>query len=104
MPNPRLDRYDSAMLDDEDGQSEISFSERRAAEMAMNQRDRAAGIHRDDRDLVYDKSDDESDIPRHKRRAAEKAIEGVEEDMEMIESIENLEDTKGHSIKEWVKK
>lgn len=90
------------MLDDEDNFSEMSFSERRAAEGEMNRRDRAAGLHRDDRDLMYDKSDDESDISRSKRRAAEKAIEGAEEDTEMIESIENLEDTKGHSIKEWV--
>lgn len=102
MANPRLDRYDPAMLDDEDNYSDISDSERRAAEAEMNRRDRADGKHRDDRDLMYDKSDDESDIPRHKRRAAEKAIEGTEEDTELIESIENLEDTKGHSIKEWV--
>lgn len=102
MPNPRLDNYDPEMLDDEDNFSELSFSERRAADMEMNRRDRAAGIHRDDRDLMYDKSDEENDIPRSKRRAAEKAIEGTEEDTEMIESIENLEDTKGHSIKEWV--
>lgn len=102
LPNQRLDRYDPQMLDDEDAYSDISDSERRAAELEMNQRDRAAGIHRDERDLIYDKSDDESDIPRHKRRAAEKAIEGVEEEMEITESIENLEDTKGHSIKEWV--
>lgn len=51
--------------------------------------------------LLYDKSDDEDDSSRHKRRAAEKAIEGTE-DMEMLESIEKLEDTKGHSIKEWL--
>jgi DNA replication licensing factor MCM2 len=99
MENHRLD---PEMLDDEDRYSDISDSERRAAETEMNRRDRTAGIHRDERDLAYDKSDDESDIPRSKRRAAEKAIEGVEEDTEMIESIENLEDTKGHTIKEWV--
>ena len=103
LPNPRLDRFDPEMLDDEDGYSDISDSERRAAETEMNRRDRAAGIHRDDRDLIYDKSDDDDDIPRSKRRAAEKAIEGeMEDETEMIESIENLEDTKGHSIKEWV--
>lgn len=104
LPNPRLDRYDPALLDDEEYFSDISDSERRAAEIEMNRRDRAAGIHRDDRDLLYEKSDDEDDYHRSKRRAAEKAIEGgtVEDDLEMIESIENLEDTKGHSIKEWV--
>lgn len=91
------------MLDDEDNFSDISDSDRRAAESEMNRRDRAAGIHRDERDLVYDKSDDDDDIPRAKRRAAEKAIEGeLDDETEMIESIENLEDTKGHSVKEWV--
>lgn len=68
----------------------------------MRRRDRAAGIHRDDRELFYEKSDEEDDIPRAKRRAAEKAAGMEVEDTEMIESIENLEDTKGHSIKEWV--
>lgn len=40
--------------------------------------------------------------PRQKRRRAEKAAVGEIEDEEMIESIENLEDTKGYAIKEWV--
>lgn len=103
MPNPHLDRYDPEMLDDEDNYSDISDSDRVAAEQEMNRRDRAAGIHRDDRNLMYDKSDDEDDVPRAKRRAAEKAIAGeVEDETEMIESIENLEDTKGHTVKEWV--
>ena len=38
-----------------------------------------------------------------KRRLAERAADGVEEeDEDMIESIENLEDMKGHSVREWV--
>ncbi|XP_055541347.1 DNA replication licensing factor Mcm2 [Wyeomyia smithii] len=98
---PKLDRYDIDQLDQED-YSDISQTDRAAAEAEMRRRDRAAGIHRDDRELFYDKSDDEDDIPRAKRRAAEKAAAGEVEDAEMIESIENLEDTKGHSIKEWV--
>lgn len=101
---PELDRYDQAILD-EDDYSDIEIEGRAAAENEMQRRDRAAGIHRDDRDLVYDQSDDEDEIPRAKRRAAEKAAEGGETDLddaEMIESIENLEDTKGHSTKEWV--
>lgn len=98
---PELDRYNDAILDEE-VYSDISMSDRRAAEDEMIQRDRAQGIHRDDRDLIYDQSDDDDDIPRQKRRAAEKAAEGTVEDTEMIESIENLEDTKGHSTKEWV--
>ncbi|EDS36437.1 DNA replication licensing factor Mcm2 [Culex quinquefasciatus] len=99
---PELDQYDIANLDQED-YNDISQTDRAAAEAEMRRRDRAAGIHRDKRDLFYEKSDDEDDVPRAKRRAAEKAAQGGEvEDAEMIESIENLEDTKGHSIKEWV--
>ncbi|XP_055694827.1 DNA replication licensing factor Mcm2 [Lutzomyia longipalpis] len=102
-PIPELDRYEGADLDDEDAYSVISAADRRAAEEEMRRRDRALGIVRDDRDLLYDRSDDEDDIPRAKRRAAEKAAMGGElEDEEMVESIENLEDTKGHSTKEWV--
>lgn len=99
---PELDRYDPDLVDDSD-YSDISMSERMAAEGEMRRRDRAKGIHRDDRDLFYEKSDEEDDVPRAKRRAAEKsAAETETEDQEMVESIENLEDTKGHSTKEWV--
>ncbi|KRT79946.1 hypothetical protein AMK59_6727, partial [Oryctes borbonicus] len=52
-------------------------------------------------ELFYDKSDEEEE-PQHKRRRAEKAIVGDTQDADMIESIENLEDTKGFTIKEWV--
>lgn len=41
-------------------------------------------------------------MPRLKRRAAEKALDTETDDAEVIESIENLEDTKGYSTKEWV--
>lgn len=102
-PMPELDRYDPDMLDEED-YDELSQGERQAAEAEMRRRDRAQGIHRDDRDLVFDDDDEDDDAgPRGKRRAGEKAAIGeVEEDTEMVESIENLEDTKGHSTKEWV--
>lgn len=99
-PMPELDRYDPDVLDDED-YSEMSQGERAAAEAAMHKRDRAAGIIRDDRYLLYDESDEE-EMQARKRRIAEKAAIGEIEDTEMIESIENLEDTKGHSVKEWV--
>ncbi|KAK9307897.1 hypothetical protein QLX08_001953 [Tetragonisca angustula] len=99
-PMPALDRYDPDVVDDEE-YSEMSQGERVAAETAMLKRDRAAGIIRDDRYLLYDESDEEETQAR-KRRMAEKAAVGEIEDVEMIESIENLEDTKGHSIKEWV--
>lgn len=47
-----LDRYDPDLVDDDD-YSELSHNERAAAEAAMRKRDRAAGIARDDRDLLY---------------------------------------------------
>lgn len=47
-----LDRYDPNQLDDEE-YSEMSQGERAAAEVEMRERDRAAGIVRDDRDLLY---------------------------------------------------
>jgi len=47
-----LDRYDPNLLDDEE-YSEMSQGERLAAETEMRKRDRAAGIIRDDRDLLY---------------------------------------------------
>lgn len=99
-PMPALDRYDMDVVDDED-YSELSQGERVAAEATMRKRDRAAGIIRDDRYLLYDESD-EDEVQARKRRMAEKAATGQLEDAEMIESIENLEDTKGHSVKEWV--
>ncbi|XP_076239028.1 DNA replication licensing factor Mcm2 [Calliopsis andreniformis] len=97
---PALDRYDPDVVDDE-VYSEMSQGERAAAEAAMRKRDRAAGIIRDDRYLLYDESDEE-EVHARKRRMAEKAATGELADVEMIESIENLEDTKGYSIKEWV--
>lgn len=49
---PELDRYDPNVVDDEQ-YSEMSQGERAAAETAMQIRDRAAGIVRDDRYLLY---------------------------------------------------
>lgn len=98
---PHLDRYDDRNLDLEEYEA-MSIEDRMAAEEALRRRDRELGIiRRDDRELFYDESDDEAD-PRRKRKRAEKAAAGETEDEEMIESIENLEDTKGHTIKEWV--
>ncbi|KAL1488417.1 hypothetical protein ABEB36_014890 [Hypothenemus hampei] len=97
---PHLDRYDERLLD-EDDYDPMSVEDRLAAEAELRQRDRDMGIlRRDDRELFYDREDDED--PRHKRRRAEKAALGDIDDQEMIESIENLEDTKGYTIKDWV--
>ncbi|XP_063381825.1 DNA replication licensing factor Mcm2 [Cydia fagiglandana] len=103
-PMPGLDRYDAADLDD-DNYDPMSIEDRRAAEQELRRRDREEGRRRDDQGLLYDESDEEDgDAPRAKRRrAAEKAATGAEEQVEEgIESIENLEDTKGYTTKEWV--
>lgn len=98
---PALDTYDAGNLDNEEYDI-MSEGDRRAAEEELRRRDREMGIiRRDERELFYDKSDEEEE-PQQKRRRAEKAIAGETTDVDMIESIENLEDTKGFSIKEWV--
>ncbi|XP_068206069.1 DNA replication licensing factor mcm2 [Palaemon carinicauda] len=101
---PELDVYDRDNLDDSE-YSMMSDGERLAAESLMRKRDRDEGraTGRMRRGLLYDESDDEEDRPTRKRRLAERAAEGdVQDDEEMIESIENLEDMKGHSVREWV--
>lgn len=107
-PMPHLDHYDPAMLDD-DADYDLDVEDRLAAEAEMRRRDREQGIlRRDDRELFYDASDDEDVDPQRqkRRRLAEKAaaadgkLEEMEEDA--IESIENLENTKGYSVKDWV--
>ncbi|XP_074644668.1 DNA replication licensing factor mcm2-like isoform X2 [Tubulanus polymorphus] len=99
-----LDTYDQDGLDDEDYDA-LSDAGRRDAEAEMRQRDRALGLAsgRMRRGLMYEDSDEEDEaIPSRRRRIAERAAEGDVEEEEMIESIENLEDMKGHSICEWV--
>ncbi|KAL1449000.1 hypothetical protein WDU94_000244 [Cyamophila willieti] len=103
-PMPALDRYDRDALDDSD-YSVISADARADAERELRRRDReqAMGGRRGDADLLYDESDDEDgSAPRRKRRVAERAAEGDLPDEEMIESIEDLEETRGYSIREWV--
>nr|XP_022920606.1 DNA replication licensing factor Mcm2-like [Onthophagus taurus] len=101
-PMPALDRYDIDILD-EDEYDEISQSDRVAAERELQKRDREEGIYRrGDREIFYDE-DDEQDPKAAKRRRGDKtATTTTAEDEEMIESIENLGDTKGYTIKEWV--
>uniref|UniRef100_A0A8B9S7Q9 DNA replication licensing factor MCM2 n=1 Tax=Apteryx owenii TaxID=8824 RepID=A0A8B9S7Q9_APTOW len=105
-PIPELDVYEAEglALDDEDVE-ELTASQREAAERAMRQRDRELerGMGRMRRGLLYDSDDEDEDRPSRKRRLAERAADGMEEeDEDMIESIENLEDMKGHSVREWV--
>lgn len=98
---PALDRYNADELDHEE-YDEMSQTERLAAEKELRNRDRELGlVRRDERELFYDESDDEME-PQRKRRMAEKSATGETDDVEMIESIEHLEDTKGYTVKEWV--
>ncbi|KAG8435912.1 hypothetical protein GDO86_007128 [Hymenochirus boettgeri] len=103
-PISELDRYEDEGLDDEDAE-DLTASQREAAEQAMRVRDREMGheVGRMRRGLLYDSDEEDEDRPARKRRMAERAAEGaLEEDEEMIESIENLEDMKGHTVREWV--
>ncbi|XP_066554425.1 DNA replication licensing factor MCM2 [Amia ocellicauda] len=102
---PELDQYEGEGLDDDEDLSELSPGARAAAEEAMRRRDEASGLGgRMRRGLLYDSEDEDEDRPARKRRLAERAADraAAEEDDEMIESIENLEDMKGHSVREWV--
>ncbi|XP_077386655.1 DNA replication licensing factor MCM2 [Festucalex cinctus] len=102
---PALDRYEAEGLDlDEEDLSELSPGARAAAEEAMRRRDRERGLSgRLRRGLLYDSEDEDDERPAaRRRRLAERAAEGAADEDEMIESIENLEDMKGHTVREWV--
>ncbi|XP_076448292.1 DNA replication licensing factor mcm2-like [Babylonia areolata] len=102
---PELDTYEQEGLDMSE-YSEMSEGERQAAEREIRDRDREEGRGRGRmrRGLLYDESDDEEERPARKRRMAEKAAEGEGEDDEdmLVESVTTLEDTKGHTVREWV--
>lgn len=102
---PELDTYENVGLDTSD-YSDMSETQRHEAEREIRDREREEGVRagRMRKGLLYDDSDDDEDRPARKRRMAERAAEGTaaDEDEEMIESIENLEDMKGHSVREWV--
>ncbi|XP_064483427.1 DNA replication licensing factor mcm2-like [Ornithodoros turicata] len=101
---PALDTYDRRLLDDSDF-SAMSETDRRAAEDELRRRDREEGRvpGRMRRGLIFDESSEGEERPQRRRRLAERAAEGAfSEDEEMVESIENLEDMKGHTVREWV--
>jgi len=101
---PQLDMYDQSVLDD-DEQSDLDVEGRVDAEREMRKRDRETGAGHMRRGLLYDESEDEDVEPTtaRRRRLAERAAErDYADDDEMIESIENLEDMKGHPVREWV--
>jgi len=102
---PHLDRFDPEMLDD-DEYANMTEGERQAAEIEMRRRDReeGRGEGRLRRGLLYDDDDDEDGpVLGKRRRAADMAaMEDEPMDEEGEESVENLEDTKGRPIREWV--
>merc|ERR1719322_540892 len=107
-PMPGLDRYERELMDDED-YDDMSEGDRQAVEAELRRRDREEGRldGRMRRGLLYD-SDDEDDEPaRRRRRLAERAADGriidEEDDMEgVVESVENLEDTRGRPVRDHV--
>ncbi|RVE73345.1 hypothetical protein OJAV_G00049230 [Oryzias javanicus] len=104
---PELDRYEDEGLDlDDEELPDLSPGARAAAEEEMRRRDREQGVSgRLRRGLLYESDDEDDERPAaRRRRLAERAAEGLVdgEDEEMIESIENLEDMKGHTVREWV--
>jgi len=110
-PMPGLDRYDPDMLDDDPDNDlgPMSESDRAAAEAALRRRDREEGrrVRGMRRGLLYDDESDDEDMPaaRRRRMMAERAAEGEDaeaEDVPMVESIENLEDTRGRPVREHI--
>lgn len=109
VPIPELDHYDEEHLDDQ-SISEMSIGERIAAESTLKERDRIEGrraIIRRGLDIFDDLSETDSQTSyrrmRKQRRLAESALRGVGVDVEMeTETIDNIEDTRGMSIKEWL--
>ena len=109
-PRPELDVYETDMLDDS-AVSELSLGERITAEAEMRARDREdgrrLGAMRRGLEIYEETDDDGSDRPqvRRRRMLAQRRDQlfGVEDgDEDMIESIENLEDTRGLTVREWV--
>jgi DNA replication licensing factor MCM2 len=106
-PVPHLDRYDRDVLDDEGDFDLLDEGARRDAEAEMRRRDREEGRMAGRglrRGLIYDESDDEDEPRARRRRLAERAAEGQEamDDEDIVESIENLEDTRGRPVREYV--
>jgi len=96
-PIPHLDRYEGA-IDGQDMMDDAEYDDdadaRNRAEADMNQRD---GRGRGD-GLLYDDGDDDVAPRRRDMRRAEDAAD------DEGEKIENIEDTKGFTLLEWVQK
>ena len=107
--NPELDVYDAKGLDDSE-YSELSVRERMEAETLMKERDKIEGRKAINmrRGLDAFETSSEDDAARisaiKKRRMAQGLRRGVESipEEELIESVDNLENTRGMTAREWV--
>lgn len=106
VPIPELDHYEEEHLDDQ-SVSEMSIGERIAAEATLKERDRIEGRRTQIRrgleafDMLSD-TDSQASYrrSRRKRRFAD-GLGGMDVEME-TETIDNIEDTRGMTIKEWL--
>lgn len=110
VPIPELDRYEEEHLDDQ-SVSELSIGERIAAEATLKERDRLEGRRAQVRrglDIFDDLSEPDSQTSfrqkKRQRRIAERALRGqLDSEVEPeTETIDNIEDTRGMSNKEWL--
>lgn len=107
---PELDRYEEEHLDDQ-SVSELSIGERIAAEATLKERDRLEGRRIRSRrglEIFDDVSEPDSQNSfrqlKRRRRLAESALRGrpdLDGEAE-TETIDNIEDTRGMSNKEWL--
>eukprot|EP00043_Microstomoeca_roanoka_P004604 m.50719 g.50719 ORF g.50719 m.50719 type:complete len:889 (-) comp12568_c0_seq1:304-2970(-) len=113
---PELDTYDPSMLDESE-QRELSLTARIRLERQLAKRDaeeamRVRGKTRLPAGLGFgdDEEDDTGELPRRRRRIAERSARTGEEGEELEEDeygedqtvIENLEDRKGHTLRQWI--
>lgn len=109
VPIPELDHYEEEHLDDQ-SVSELSIGERIAAEATLRERDRIEGRRARNRrglDIFDDLSEAGSQASirqiKRRRRLAESALRGLDGEAEAeTETIDNIEDTRGMSNKEWL--
>eukprot|EP00731_Ephydatia_muelleri_P001573 Em0001g1573a len=103
-PMPHLDVYNEEGIDEGDYEA-LSPEARAAAEREMRKRDRQDDlVHGRARPaLLYDESEaDEDQPPARKRRVDRSTNDQTGEEDQGPEMIENLEDQKGHPLREWV--
>lgn len=105
---PELDHYEEEHLDDS-AVSDMSIGERIAAEATLRQRDILEGRRMRSR-RGFDLFDDMSDVDsqsnfaqmKRRRQLAENALRGQTDAEAQTETIDNLEDTRGMTPREWL--